>query len=154
LQRLGADDLQARPRDHHELLLLDGVFDDLRHQLLDGVLDERLAPDHPLDERTWRLPLAETRHVDALDDPLVGLVDGTLQPLILNLDIEDNLALFDLLRGHLHRRSSSSKRLASASGAGARRSQSHGGSSRLLTSSSIPRPGLLSTRQSVRTLPV
>ena len=138
----------ARPRDHHQLLLLDGVLDDLRNQLLDGIFHERLAPDHPLDQRPRRLALAEPGHVDSLDDPLVRLIDGTFQPLVLDFNIEDDLAVFDLLRGHLHRRSSSSKRLASASGALARRSQSHGGNTRQHTALHIPRPDPFSTRRS------
>ena len=51
---------------------------------------------------------------DALYDAAVRLIDSTLQPLVLNFNIQDDLAVFDLLCGHLHRRSSSSKRLSSA----------------------------------------
>ena len=80
----------------------DGVAVQAGQRVVDGVLDDRGAPDPLVDDARRDLALTEPGDVDLLADVGVGVVDGRLELLVGHLDGELRPGGLKILDGALH----------------------------------------------------
>ncbi len=84
-----------------DALLLDGLVDDDGQKLVQRILDDAVAPHDALDHRAGGLATPKAGHVDAAGEPAEGLLHGSIEALLLDLDVERNLAGRDFGAGNL-----------------------------------------------------
>ena len=102
LNRLQLEDLELWLGDRVDLLLGEHLGVDIGDNLVERFFKQRTAADEALEHAAWRLTLAKTRDHHPIHQAPIGQVQPALDLFVIELNVEDDLAVLNPLRRNLH----------------------------------------------------
>ena len=90
-RRVELDRLYPRSGVRLDFLLLDGLGDHVGNKLIERFFDDTIATDQPLDHGPRGFPTPESGYVNPTAQAAVRLIDGAVQALLLDFDVECDL---------------------------------------------------------------
>ena len=101
-ERIELDGFHTRSGVRLDLLLLHGFGDDFGDEPIERLLHDPISAKHPLDHRAGGFAAPEPGHIHATGQASIRVINGSVQAVLVDLDVQGNLAGRQLGGGNLH----------------------------------------------------